>query len=487
MSLRRDKLPTRISLAHIGQVALVVALLLSLLTSGLSLSLAEEPNRDFAAGRWQLETLKLKDGKEFRGLSQDEGQQQFDFAEIFQPAGKPMYAVVRGINREQVASLKRLTTGEHKKLAERFRQFRNRAVIEAGRMEQVALRTEKRHGATYRIYKGDWFELLSTTDDEASRKCVVRIEQIFRAYRLLLPPNVEGGHKLQVQLFGSLTEYRTRLRDIGLSINHPACYSPREHLILAGSELTAFEERLAQTRAENDALRKNYTRLDGEFAKELNRLSRELKEGGFSPDEIASEMRLRRSGWKTEMEGTLSKISEVDRRNAARFRDVTEQMFARLNHEAFHAYLDLFVYPHDEHHVPRWLNEGLAQVFENAQLEGDSLRIDAPDRERLRALQGDSDWLPLAKLLTSGDQAFLSNDYAAGHGGASVRRTYLYSWALAHYLAFHEDQLAGPALDEYVAPQIAPSDPIARFESLVGMPLSQFEQRFRQTMLGLKP
>ena len=64
-------------------------------------------------------------------------------------------------------------------------------------------------------------------------------------------------------------------------------------------------------------------------------------------------------------------------------------MFVRLFHEAFHAYLENYVYPQTDHDVPRWLNEGLAQVFEGGQLESGSLRLDAPDTARLKLLQED--------------------------------------------------------------------------------------------------
>ena len=446
-------------------------------------------------GRWPLETLRLHNGTEYRGLVLAERDSEIDFAEIVQPAGKPMHAVIRGVERGHIAELKRLDAPQHQQLEERFRMFRNRAFIEAGRMEEVELTTQKRGGTNYKVYDGEWFDLLATTDDESARKCVVRVEQIFRAYRTLLPPRVESenvhpenkrGQKLQVHLYGSMADYRAALRQLGLSINNPACYAPKQRLILAGGELTAFAERLAQTRQESETLRKEYARLDVEFAKSLNRLSGELKQSGFTPDEITSELRLRKTSWKTEMENALAKATEIDRRNTARFREVTQQMFARLNHEAFHAYLDLHVYPHERQHVPRWLNEGLAQVFEYAELEGDTLRIDAPDRARLAALQSDRATLPLATLLTTSDNEFLANKFGGISTGTNVQRTYLYSWALAHHLAFQEYRLTGKPLDEYVAAGAA-EDPIARFEKLVEMPLADFERAFRQAMLGLMP
>ena len=91
-----------------------------------------------------------------------------------------------------VAKVERLDAAEHAELAQRLRRFRNRAVIEAGRMD--AGRARRRAGcgeqATLR-YRGPWFTLTSTADDERTRRCVVRIEQIFRAYRTLLPPRIE--------------------------------------------------------------------------------------------------------------------------------------------------------------------------------------------------------------------------------------------------------------------------------------------------------
>ena len=44
-------------------------------------------------------------------------------------------------------------------------------------------------------------------------------------------------------------------------------------------------------------------------------------------------------------------------------------MFRRLYHEAFHAYLDNYVYESPGYEIPTWLNEGLAQVFAAGLLE----------------------------------------------------------------------------------------------------------------------
>ena len=443
---------------------------------------AQAPPAD-PPGRWRLETLVLKSGAKYHGLIQSQSETEYDFAEIVQPPGKAMYAVVRGIPSEAVTRVERLDDAERKELASRFSRFRYKAAIEAGRIEQVELREEMRDGAPHQVYDGPWFMLASTSDAERTRQCVVRVEQIFRAYRTLLPPRIAEPQPLFVSLYGSLDDFRGRLRTLDLSLDNAAFYSPRERTILAGSDLNLFAERLAQMRKEHEDVKETYARLDVEHVRVLSALNAELKAGGFSDDEVASEIRQRKAAWKAEMEQALAANAARQRTNEQKFADVTRQMFARLYHEAFHAYLDTFVYPHDTHHVPRWLNEGLAQVFETGQLDGDSLRIDAPDRERLTRLREDlaAQPLPLAQLLTAQEREFLGP-----HSDTSAQRHYLYAWGLAYFLAFDENLLATPRLDEYVAQDAKRLDPIARFERLVNQPLPKFEARWREAMAAAR-
>jgi hypothetical protein len=161
-------------------------------------------------------------------------------------------------------------------------------------------------------------------------------------------------------------------------------------------------------------------------------------------------------------------------------------MFTRLFHEAFHAYLENYVYPRQEYDVPRWLNEGLAQVFEGGQLELETLRVDVPNGPALKALQEDlrgSAPLPLADLLAADANTFLKTHRGAS---ATASRLYCYSWGLAYYLTFEQTLLATPAFELYIRPAAAELDPVERFEQLIGMPLAEFEPKWRQAMLTLK-
>ena len=121
-------------------------------------------------GVWKLETIVLKDGSSFGGLLQVRTERQIDFAEIVQRPGKPTYAIVRGIEPAQVSRIELLEKEERQELAERFRQLRYRAVIEAGRMEEVRLRNGDRGGKPVLLYEGDWFALTSSADDESTRR-----------------------------------------------------------------------------------------------------------------------------------------------------------------------------------------------------------------------------------------------------------------------------------------------------------------------------
>jgi hypothetical protein len=207
-----------------------------------------------------------------------------------------------------------------------------------------------------------------------------------------------------------------------------------------------------------------------------------MKQHGFSTDEIEIEIGSRRSAWKKQELALETEIDRVEGRNARKFDDVSRAMFRRLNHEAFHAYLENYVYPHDEFDVPRWLNEGLAQVFEHAQLDADTLRVDAPARELLPKLQADLKNQPLSlKKLLRSDESLAS----AHRNNDTTRRRYLYAWGLAYYLAFHRSGLGTQEFEAYIAKD-GRGSPIARFERYFGLPLAEFEQQWRKEMLELR-
>lgn len=433
---------------------------------------------------WPMETLKLKDGRTLQGLIQSQREGEIEFIEIVRPPGRPMFGVLHPIARKELDTVTPLPPAERMQLARRFEQFRHRAVVEAGRMESLPIQERERDGRTWRIYQGAWFSLESTADDTTTRRCIVRIEQTFRAYRLIMEPQLTVHRNLQVRLYGSMDEYRTYLRTLGLEISNPAYYSIAQNQIVAASDLSQYAEELAKANASSEATMRDYRQLDVDLPKRLKSLSEQMQRGGFSKEEIKIELQARRAAWASEMQKLERQLSEIRRRNDARFAQVTQDMFRRLSHEAFHAYVENYVFPHKQGELPRWLNEGMAQIFETGQLEADALRVDAPHKTLLERLQEDlrsNAPLPLEKLLRADGRQFVKQ-----HGSLSTDRNYLYAWGLAWYLTFEFDLLHNDRLDRYVAAS-ATGDHVREFEEFVDQPLEKFEPRWREAMLKLKP
>jgi hypothetical protein len=433
---------------------------------------------------WQFETVEHVDGTVRQGLILAEGETEIELFEILRPPGKPMFAVIRPIQKEEITAIQRLEKPQRQRLIERVDSFRRRARIEAGRMEDVELRQEIIDQATRWIYDGTWFRLESTTDEQLTRRCIVRIEQIFRAYRQILPPRVQPSGRLLIELFGTMDQYRRRVHQSGLDIVHPAFFCSVENRIVAGSDLNAYAQRLRDSQAHHAQVRREYRTRHQAFPSTLSAVLDELRRLGYGEAEIELESRLRRSVWQREYDTAMARIDSVERRNQARFAEVTQQMFAMLYHEAFHAYVQNYVLPASPSQMPRWLNEGLAQIFETAQLDGDTLRIDAPDVARLRALQSDlsgPEPLRIAQVLEAPDDHFLDS-----FQGDTAERLYLYAWGIAYYLTYEQDLLGTKRLDEFLA-NPEKFGPVARFTKLTGTPLASFEAAWQAAMRNLKP
>lgn len=466
----------------------LVSWLIALISIDFVPAIASAQNGPSSASHWPTETLTRRDGRVLRGLVQAESAAEVEFVEVVRPPGKPMYLVVHSYPTRSVTLGPRLAAAQRRELFERIGpllETKSRLRIEAARMEDLVTQPFDDDGRTYRSVVGAGYRLLSTADEETTRRCAVRVDQIFRAYRQVLPPRVEPRGGLRIVVFGSTDEYRGFLQRIDgqAPVENAAFYSATRNTIVCGSDLSRYQELLQQTREHNAQLARQLQRLGPELTKRLKQVTDEMRRKGFTDAEVQQEVELRRTAWRRQSDELQARIDEVQRRNDAKFREVTEQMFTRLYHEAFHAYVDHYVYPSDVSRngagrtLPRWLNEGLAQIFESGQLEGDTLRIDAPATRPLKRLQAElasGSMLPLADVLTARQETFLVT-----HADAGSARHYAYSWGLAYYLTFHRNLLLGRTLDDYVADS---SDPVPRFERLIGSSLREFEAVWREAV-----
>lgn len=117
-----------------------------------------------------------------------------------------------------------------------------------------------------------------------------------------------------------------------------------------------------------------------------------------------------------------------------------------LQHEGFHQ----FAFDHFGRRLPPWMNEGLAQYFEDAVLleRGFELGLADPDRITLiRTALGDGSALPLASLfqLRGSDwhQTLTTDESRAG-------LLYAQAWSLVYYLIHGEHGAYQPAFESYL-------------------------------------
>lgn len=464
-------------------------LALALVLGLLSAAMAQPADDSGSSGqdRWKFDRINLAAGKLLEGLIlADNGEADVEFIEVRRLPGKPMNLVVRPIERHSIASIHKLDDVDRAQLRARLDKFIHRATIEARRMDDMKLSFNLRDGIKHWQYHSDWFWLESTADELTTRRAAVRLEQIFTAYRQVLPPRRSPQRRLKLMLFGAESEYAAFLSGLGLEIANPAFFAADFNIVAAGSNVNRFMEQLGAVRSQHKQAK---DRIDAELAQlpaRLATLAEQLRKKGVSEGDRKAIVAAEQRAWQERRQKLLEDVAMADRRNASKFDQVTGKMFARLYHEAFHAYLDNYVYPHHEFDVPRWLNEGLALTFEGGQLEADTLRIDAPNRRVLSALQADlrsSRPMSLAELLSADADAFLP----AHRGGVDqAARLYEFSWGLAYYLTFEQSLLDSPAFAEFIASTSTSLPPIKRFEKLTNMPLDKFEQEWRAAMLRMR-
>jgi hypothetical protein len=443
-----------------------------------------------AAAQWPLERLELKGGRVLQGLilPQQPGGRPGELAIVIvqRPRGRPMHLVVLRYPQQSVVKVDRLSADERALLIDRIERFKNRTAEELADRSKLELKRGEGDGPRWSYDAGPWFRLESLTDEAMTRRMIVRTEQMFAAFSEILPVRATPKQPLRVALYGSMREYGDFKKKLGGRFENPAFYLPQLNLLAAASELSAYANRLKEVARNHAAIRAQYDQKSAVLPAELRKLGDDLEKKGVTPTERKAMIMAAQRQWKEELDDVRRRMDAIERSNSAQFELVTKEMTKRLSHEAFHAYLENFVYPHEEHDVPRWLNEGLAQVFEEGLLEVGTLRLDAPGGKRLAALQADlrsPSPLTLAALLTADQGAFMVSHES---DAPASERHYLYSWGLAHYLAVREPILETSRLDRYVDRAHANRNPIERFEALVGMPLSQFEAKWREEMLALK-
>jgi hypothetical protein len=423
-----------------------------------------------AADDWKFDVVRLRNGKTFQGLVVGEGPAEIKFRCVRRNPGSPTVVITTTFQRQEVAGIDKLGDADREALEARLKALDPTGKDEAARMENLDLKTvpwlHKGDGDAL-CYTSAQFVLISNAREDIVRRAAVRLEQIYTAYGRFLPARHQGGKPTTIYLVRSLAEYQGLLREQGRDILNPAFYDAGKNHILCASDLQRMGDDLEQ-------IRKNHQKILDDLKDEEAKLNKYYK--GKVPATARDYINNKRQ-----------EIFLANQKNDRVFQQATRHLFRTLYHEAFHAYLANFVYPPEEYAVPRWLNEGLAQIFETAIVEAGELRVGHADPERLRRIRLQArkgQTVGLARLLTAGPQQFLVNHASARQVSDSF---YLNSWALAFDLTFDRRLLGTPALDRYVQSLKHGADPLAAFNQLTGMPLEKFEADFQQYLLTLRP
>lgn len=441
--------------------SLTIAVLCCLAPSGSAQEKAGERQHAF-------DQLVLHNGSRMEGLVIEEASSEIRFQFLVSKPGVRTLVFEVTYDRSEVASISKAKEPGRTLAKHLINSIETNKKREVEKTRQLSLRNTlwiDGSGSALQ-YQGPYFELLSNGKESLVRLVAVKLEEIFGAYVRTLGQRHQPKTPVRIILFHSLAEYRSWQQKKAIAILNPAVYDAKANEILIGSDLEN------QTKQFDELLRKHKQQL-----KELNDQKKLIvKHYSGQPPPLLTK----------QVQQLNYQLNTLHTENEATYAKIEAEFFAVLYHEAFHAYLDQWVFPSSLNHVPRWLNEGLAQIFENAFVEVDELRIGRIDEKRLLEIQDEirrGRFMTIREILLAPPQQFFVRHTQESF---EADRQYNASWALSHFLTYELRLLGSPALEEFVK-EPANGNEVKRFEKLVSMPLEQCEQRWKDYLLRLRP
>ncbi|HXE53290.1 MAG TPA: DUF1570 domain-containing protein [Tepidisphaeraceae bacterium] len=164
-----------------------------------------------------------------------------------------------------------------------------------------------------------------------------------------------------------------------------------------------------------------------------------------------------------------------------------DQLRRTLQHEAFHQFAHNVISPR----LPVWLNEGLAQFFEEGLWNGDGFKLGEVPPRRIRQLQADikaDRLIEFRKLLTMTSEQWSRRLVASREDGNTQ---YNQSWAMVHFLVRAQDSRGEFLYRSYLVDMLRNlnegKDGTGAFRLAFGTNIQGFQDRFVEYAQSLRP
>jgi hypothetical protein len=448
------------------------------------------------------DAIYLKDGRVLQGLIEEETKEAVHLVYVDRPSKEQQIVARQKIEQSKIAKIERI--------ADDIRKFRLNMIKKSKKSSREEYKNIRLRSIFWEFnpnskgweYGDDLFVLQSNADQDFVKQVVVRVREIFQAYQQLFVVTRNVERKLKIFIFNSSREYQAA---IGGQIMNPAFYWPEKNYIVAGCDLQQYREEVAKIRSQHEAVKAQIAHHKKEMEKfeqnmrkakreEHAKLDKALKAGQIAESCYDNAYRAIRE-WEEKQNEALreyqkqlrtleDQIRSADYQNMKTVDKYAGTMLKILYHEAFHAFLQNFLFAeHASRFVPLWLNEGMAQFFENAFIEGNSLIIGNMDSQRTSLLKNyirDSKTIPLQQFLMAESDQFLVRDL---NDLENSNIHYLQSWALVYYLSKRYDLSQGNFFAGYVQELAAKADPLEAFARLIQEPLATVDAAWQQELL----
>jgi F0F1-type ATP synthase membrane subunit b/b' len=442
------------------------------------------------AAKWR-DVVALKSGDEMKGFIVSESRDAIVFDMVVRGKRPSKARVVRTtLSRDEIKDVQRLTADRRAAARNHFEDVKkgNRLGSFAVRDVEVEPTVWPSEGGAGKVparkVELDHFIIVADADEDFLTKVALRLAGVFDAFKERLGADRNASLKVRILIFGSMKDYYSA---IGREPANPATYTPDLRQIAAACEMRKYEADIAKTRMDRERLRNRLEDIKANVERaraDARRRNSEIYDRIQKDRKAGAQRKAALEQWrrqKRQSEARIAEMREPSRdiekelralvgTNDQLFEEHVGHMIATLQHEGLHAYVDQFLFGDElAGHFPRWLDEGLAQYFEIAKVDGRFLVLGREDHKRvvyLRRRGKEGALAPFEEMLAAGPEEFATHRIGTPEGATDH---YLQAWFLVHLLG-EKGRLKKEHLRSFVQALADGRPPLEALPVLSGMP-----------------